>query len=85
MGKQIEKVPVCFNVLDPDQAAMLDWVKTRKNRSGYLKRLIQRDMDAAGGLVTVTIPAKGAVLRPAKASEPVEPRDLAYSAAAAFV
>lgn len=84
MGKQIEKVPVCFNVLDPDQAAMLDWVKTRKNRSGYLKRLIQRDMDAAGGLVAVTIPAKGAVLRPAKA-EPVEPRDLAYSAAAAFV
>lgn len=83
--KKIEKEVVCFNMLDPDQAAMRAWVRSRKNRSGYLKRLIQRDMDAAGGLVAVTIPAKGAVLRPAKASEPVEPGELAYNAAAAFV
>lgn len=51
MAKQISKVPVCFNVLDPDQLAMWEWVCSRRNRSGYLKRLIQRDMDAAGGPV----------------------------------
>lgn len=82
--KKIEKEVVCFNSADPDQAAMLKWVRSRKNRSGYLKRLIQRDMDAAGGAV-MTIPAKGAVLRPAKASLPADAGDLAYSAAAAFV
>lgn len=46
--KRIEKIPVYFSQEDPDQVAMLNWVRTRKNRSGYLKRLIQRDMDAAG-------------------------------------
>jgi len=43
--KDIKKVPVCFNVADPDQALMHAWVCKRANRSGYLKRLIQRDME----------------------------------------
>ncbi|MNG05594.1 hypothetical protein D3C84_887940 [compost metagenome] len=48
-AKDIRKVPVCFNVLDADQARMHEWVCSRPNRSGYLKRLIQRDMDGVGG------------------------------------
>ncbi|MFD1953752.1 hypothetical protein ACFSL6_17610 [Paenibacillus thailandensis] len=45
MAKDIRKVPVCFNILDPDQARMHEWLTSRTNRSGYLKRLIQRDME----------------------------------------
>jgi hypothetical protein len=52
MAKKINKIPVCLNMLDPDQAKMYEWVCNRPNRSGYLKRLIQRDMEggaAVGG------------------------------------
>jgi hypothetical protein len=45
MAKKINKIPVCLNMLDPDQARMYEWVCSRPNRSGYLKRLIQRDME----------------------------------------
>ncbi|CDN44180.1 hypothetical protein [Paenibacillus sp. P22] len=45
--KRIEKIPVYFSQDDPDQVALFKWVQTKKNRSGYLKRLIQRDMDAS--------------------------------------
>lgn len=36
---------VAFNILDPDQAVLLEHAKKRKNFSSYIKRLIQRDMD----------------------------------------
>ncbi|ASS64697.2 hypothetical protein [Paenibacillus sp. RUD330] len=46
-SRRIEKIPVYFSQDDPDQVALFKWVQTKKNRSGYLKRLIQRDMDAS--------------------------------------
>ena len=36
---------VSFNVQDPDQKAMLEHAGKRPNFSGYVKRLIQRDME----------------------------------------
>ncbi|GGD07645.1 hypothetical protein [Pontibacillus salipaludis] len=39
---------VSFNSEDPDQAALLDHASKRKNFSGYVKRLIQRDMERGG-------------------------------------
>lgn len=35
---------VTFNMYDQDQKEMLAWMNKRPNGSGYLKRLIQRDM-----------------------------------------
>lgn len=43
----MEIIQVCFNVLDPDQRRLFEHAIKRSNRSGYVKRLIQRDMDAA--------------------------------------
>lgn len=45
MAKQIERIQVTFNVLDPDQQRLYDYVYGKTNSSGYLKRLIQREMD----------------------------------------
>jgi hypothetical protein len=45
MAKLIKNVPVAFNLLDPDQKAMYQYVSQRTNKSSYLKRLIQRDME----------------------------------------
>lgn len=36
---------VAFNPQDPDQAALLAHANKRPNFSGYVKRLIQRDME----------------------------------------
>ena len=38
---------VAFNSDDPDQKAMLEHASTRTNFSGYVKRLIQRDMETS--------------------------------------
>ncbi|ACT00239.1 hypothetical protein [Paenibacillus sp. JDR-2] len=57
MAKKINKVPVCFNMLDPDQAKMHEWVCSRPNRSGYLKRLIQRDMEGGSAVASSYHPA----------------------------
>lgn len=40
---------VAFNTSDPDQAKLLSHADMRPNFSGYIKRLIQRDME--GGMV----------------------------------
>ncbi|WP_160044725.1 hypothetical protein [Paenibacillus sp. USDA918EY] len=45
MAKQIERIQVTFNVLDPDQERLYNHVRGKTNSSGYLKRLAQRDMD----------------------------------------
>jgi hypothetical protein len=45
MAKKIERVAICFNVLDDYQALMHKWITDKPNSSGYLKRLIQRDME----------------------------------------
>ncbi len=38
---------IAFNMEDPDQRAMLEHARRRPNFSGYVKRLIQRDMEGA--------------------------------------
>lgn len=38
---------VSFNLDDPDQDALHTHARTRANFSGYIKRLIQRDMEFA--------------------------------------
>jgi len=45
MAKQIERIQVTFNVLDPDQQRLYEYVYGKTNSSGYLKRLIQRELD----------------------------------------
>lgn len=45
MPKQIERIQVTFNILDPDQERLYRHVYNKINSSGYLKRLAQRDMD----------------------------------------
>jgi hypothetical protein len=42
---EIVRKPVAFNIADPDQARMLEHAARRPNFSGYIKRLIQRDME----------------------------------------
>jgi hypothetical protein len=51
MAKDIKRIPVAFNLLDPDQKAMYDHVQKRTNMSFYLKRLIQRDMEGGSGVI----------------------------------
>ncbi len=48
MAKKIANKSVSFNVLDPDQAELLAHAEKRPNFSGYVKRLIQRDLEGGG-------------------------------------
>lgn len=43
--KLIKKIQVTFNLLDQDQLALYQHAKQKANSSGYLKSLVQRDMD----------------------------------------
>jgi hypothetical protein len=43
--KEIVVKSVAFNLADPDQRKMYEWMTRRTNFSAYLKRLIQRDME----------------------------------------
>lgn len=45
MAKKIVNKSVSFNVLDPYQLQMKEYVEKYPNFSGYIKRLIQRDME----------------------------------------
>lgn len=45
MAKQIVNKSVSFNVLDPFQRQMKTHTEQYPNFSGYIKRLIQRDME----------------------------------------
>lgn len=45
MAKEIINKSVSFNVTDPYQKLMKDYVEQFPNFSGYMKRLIQRDME----------------------------------------
>ncbi len=60
----IVRKSVAFNDADPDQVKLLEHAELRPNFSGYVKRLIQRDME--GGMSPGTslpekeeTPAKG--------------------------
>jgi len=45
MAKKIVNKSVSFNVLDPFQLQMKEYTERYPNFSGYIKRLIQRDME----------------------------------------
>lgn len=49
---------VVFNVDDPDQRKLWKHAKKRPNFSGYVKRLIQRDMEG-GQVILGGVPATG--------------------------
>lgn len=51
MPKEIKIIQVSFNVLDPDQRFWHEFVASKPNSSGYIKRLIQRD--AEGGVTVL--------------------------------
>jgi hypothetical protein len=51
MAKEIVNKSVSFNVMDPDQLQMKEFVEQYPNFSGYIKRLIQRDMERRVGTV----------------------------------
>lgn len=53
MAKDIKNLSVCFNVMDPYQKQLKEYAESFPNVSGYIKRLIQRDME--GGTVVRTI------------------------------
>jgi hypothetical protein len=45
MAKAIKNKSVSFNMVDPFQVQMKEYVEQFPNFSGYVKRLIQRDME----------------------------------------
>lgn len=45
--REMKICSVAFNLADPDQKKMLDHANMRSSFSGYIKRLIQRDMEGA--------------------------------------
>ena len=51
----IKRQPVCFNLLDPDQLALLNYALSRPNFSGYIKRLIQRDKEGGYNQLTTQV------------------------------
>lgn len=53
MTKDIKNMSVSFNLSDPFQRQMKEYVEQFPNFSGYMKRLIQRDME--GGVNVRTI------------------------------
>lgn len=53
MTKDIRNKSVSFNMMDPFQKQMKEYVDQYPNFSAYIKRLIQRDME--GGTVVKTI------------------------------
>lgn len=53
MRKEIKNMSVSFNLSDPFQKQMKEYAEQYPNFSGYIKRLIQRDME--GGNVIRTI------------------------------
>lgn len=45
MAKEIKNKSVSFNIEDPFQVQMKEYAEQFPNFSGYIKRLIQRDME----------------------------------------
>lgn len=53
MAKEIVNKSVSFNVVDPFQAQMKEYTEQFPNFSGYVKRLIQRDMEGGTNVRTI--------------------------------
>lgn len=45
MAKNIKIIQACFNIVDPYQRKQWEYVKGQTNSSGYIRRLVQRDME----------------------------------------
>jgi|GEM_PF-2521817 len=63
MKEHMKKIPVYFALDDPDQLRLYQHVKSRKNHSGYIKRLIQRDMEGGSTPATPIIHEQPVVSR----------------------
>lgn len=44
MAKDIRKVQVCFNLLDPEQKMLYDKVQSYPNKSSYVKRVLLKEL-----------------------------------------
>jgi hypothetical protein len=55
MGNQLKRVQTVFNLSDSDNKKMYEHVSAKPNSSGYIKRLIQRDMDQSQGVATIQV------------------------------
>jgi hypothetical protein len=56
MAKDISNKSVSFNMMDPYQVKMKDYAEQFPNFSGYIKRLIQRDMEEGTKVRTIKKP-----------------------------
>ena len=54
MAKDMAIIQVCFNLLDQHQRRLYERVSSFPNRSGYVKRLIQWDVDREQGAAVAT-------------------------------
>jgi len=59
MAKDIRKVQVCFNLLDPEQKMMYDKVSSYPNKSSYVKRVLLKE------LTQIKMPQVAVVAQPA--------------------
>lgn len=48
MAKDIRKVQVCFNLLDPEQRMIYDKVQSYPNKSSYVKRVLLKELTQVG-------------------------------------
>lgn len=53
MAKEIKNMSVSFNLSDPFQKQMKEYAEQFPNFSGYIKRLIQRDMEGGTNIRTI--------------------------------
>lgn len=51
IGVEIKAIQVTFNVLDPEQRRFYEHAYSKTNSSGYIKRLIDRDMTSSQGML----------------------------------
>lgn len=58
---EIKAIQVTFNVLDPEQRRAYEHTYSKSNSSGYIKRLIDRDMSGVAPVIVsaqTSIPSK---------------------------
>lgn len=53
MAKEIKNKSVSFNMMDPFQVQLKEFTDQYPNFSGYIKRLIQRDMEEGTKVKTI--------------------------------
>ena len=48
MRERVKQITIGFNVGDPDDVKLYDYVRSKPNQTRYLKELIQDDMSRPG-------------------------------------